>query len=426
MPKVILVIGACGLDRLLSVSSFPEPDAKVRTTSYHEAGGGNAANCAHAMALLKDAKFLKNEDEGCIVIKLLTKVGDDSIGAQLVQELLEAGVDVTSPLFRYGERGTTTSFTTVIVSDTEFTRTCMHTPGTCGGLTLDDLAHVDMDDVFSDHVVHVHSDGRYADVSIVLAREARRRGISVSVDPEKDRFSNEQDELLELATTIILNAHEMEDYWQRRTVMLEEKHCRAPLAKPTVIFSRTNHSGVIGVTDSILANCIRPSSFYIRWMGKAQIERDIVITKGSLGALHVQPESFQDFEEGDGGATLSIESRHDGTLSIDYTESDGTFHTRTHYRVQSCGVLTNVAVVDTTGAGDAFLGGYLLVKTCTTTATCVSAINFGSWVAGKKLEGPGARMTLPRASQVDNQLGCTGMQVANSLKERLGLFGARL
>ena len=43
---VILVIGACALDRLLTVSSYPEPDAKIRTNSYNEQGGGNAANTA--------------------------------------------------------------------------------------------------------------------------------------------------------------------------------------------------------------------------------------------------------------------------------------------------------------------------------------------------------------------------------------------
>jgi hypothetical protein len=43
---VILVIGSCGLDRLLTVSSYPAADAKIRTNSYNEVGGGNAANTA--------------------------------------------------------------------------------------------------------------------------------------------------------------------------------------------------------------------------------------------------------------------------------------------------------------------------------------------------------------------------------------------
>jgi hypothetical protein len=43
---VILLIGSCGLDRLLTVSNYPAADAKVRTTSYNERGGGNSANTA--------------------------------------------------------------------------------------------------------------------------------------------------------------------------------------------------------------------------------------------------------------------------------------------------------------------------------------------------------------------------------------------
>ena len=43
---VILLIGSCGLDRLLTVSKYPAADAKIRTTSYNERGGGNSANTA--------------------------------------------------------------------------------------------------------------------------------------------------------------------------------------------------------------------------------------------------------------------------------------------------------------------------------------------------------------------------------------------
>ena len=38
--KIILVVGSLGLDRLLSVKTYPSPDSKVLTTSYNEVGGG--------------------------------------------------------------------------------------------------------------------------------------------------------------------------------------------------------------------------------------------------------------------------------------------------------------------------------------------------------------------------------------------------
>lgn len=43
---VVLLVGSCGLDRLLTVSSYPAADSKIRTTSYNEVGGGNTANTA--------------------------------------------------------------------------------------------------------------------------------------------------------------------------------------------------------------------------------------------------------------------------------------------------------------------------------------------------------------------------------------------
>jgi sugar/nucleoside kinase (ribokinase family) len=183
--QVVLVIGACGLDRLLTVPAYPTADAKVRTTAYNEIGGGNAANTATAMALLSGASFLRDKNMN-IRTKLLTKVGDDYIGKQLIEELKDAGVDLTCPLFRIGEKGTTTGITSIIVSELEQTRTCLHTYGTCGELTLQDVASVNMDEIF-EHVVHFHSDSRHTDAALVLAREARKRGIPVSLDVEKDR-----------------------------------------------------------------------------------------------------------------------------------------------------------------------------------------------------------------------------------------------
>ena len=74
--KVILSIGACGLDRLLTLERHPVPDEKVKTTAYNEVGGGNAANTATAIALLSQASIFG----GQFTVKLLAKVGDNIIG----------------------------------------------------------------------------------------------------------------------------------------------------------------------------------------------------------------------------------------------------------------------------------------------------------------------------------------------------------
>ena len=50
------------------------------------------------------------------------------------------------------------------------------------------------------------------------------------------------------------------------------------------------------------------------------------------------------------------------------------------------------------------MGGYYLMV-ARTSGTVPLALDFGSWVGGKKVEGPGARSALPQASQVDEKLG---------------------
>lgn len=76
---VILVIGACALDRILAVESYPKADAKVRSTSYHEMGGGNAANTATACSLLASSSYLSSSNVGKLKVKLSTKIGSDTI-----------------------------------------------------------------------------------------------------------------------------------------------------------------------------------------------------------------------------------------------------------------------------------------------------------------------------------------------------------
>jgi sugar/nucleoside kinase (ribokinase family) len=423
--KVVLLVGSCGLDRLLSVHIFPNADAKVRTTAYHEVGGGNAANTASAMALLKDAAFLSGHPK--LKIKVLTKLGDDYVGKQLAQELEQSGVDISSPLFLYAGRGTTTSFTTIIVSDSEFTRTCIHTPGTCGELSVEDVNRVDMDDVFA-NVVHMHSDCRHTDASLVLAIEARKRGITVSVDAEKDRHIKSQHSLLELATTLFTNSSQLQDYFDKRTRDLETLHKQESPPEPIISECSTvnDKSAVVAQT---LAHSVNPSSFYLRWHGASQLQKDVVITKGSMGAIRIKPESFA---AEDGSISTSGENSISNTASTD--ENDTTICVEQHsvrrsddnkiarYKVQTAGVLKNVDIVDTTGAGDAFIGGYLLSSLVYSDKPQM-ALNFGAWVGGRKLGGPGARSTLPKSVDVDELLGQTPVEVEQHLQEVLGSFG---
>ena len=113
------------------------------------------------------------------------------------------------------------------------------------------------------------------------------------------------------------------------------------------------------------------------------------------------------------------------------------------YNVHSVGILRDATVVDTTGAGDAFIAGYImsLVAQNLPFDHCISfdrdngnahdntsddalcnltmfRLRFASWVAGRKLGGPGAQGALPSAKDVDECLGTTYA----SVQEMLGVL----
>ena len=119
------------------------------------------------------------------------------------------------------------------------------------------------------------------------------------------------------------------------------------------------------------------------------------------------------------------------------------------YNVHSVGTLRNATVVDTTGAGDAFIAGYnmSLVAQNLPFDHCISfdrdnssnnnnadddisddalcnltmfRLRFASWVAGRKLGGPGAQGALPFAKDVDECLGITYASVQEKLALLVG------
>lgn len=100
---------------------------------------------------------------------------------------------------------------------------------------------------------------------------------------------------------------------------------------------------------------------------------------------------------------------------------------KTEYRVHQTGVLKNLEIVDTTGAGDAFIGGYVMANIASSNEIedrVQFALEFGSWVGGRKLEGPGARRALPTGLVVDETLGLNAGIVKNSLREMLSRFAS--
>ena len=60
------------------------------------------------------------------VVRLVSKVGADSIGQSILEELRAEGIDCSS--VKVGCRESTSAFTYIIVDSKTETRTCIHTP----------------------------------------------------------------------------------------------------------------------------------------------------------------------------------------------------------------------------------------------------------------------------------------------------------
>eukprot|EP00934_Nitzschia_sp_Nitz4_P008782 Nitzschia sp. Nitz4//scaffold20_size174350//27134//28802//NITZ4_002083-RA/size174350-augustus-gene-0.44-mRNA-1//-1//CDS//3329541752//8772//frame0 len=428
-PDVVLVVGSCGLDRLLTVSEYPAEDAKVRTTTYTEVGGGNAANTAAAMGRLTQASFLQRR----VSIQFLGKVGGDSVGQQLLQELQASSVDISSPLCLRGPPGSTTAFTTILVSAKDHTRTCIHTPGTCGELQVEDINRVDLDQVFA-NVVHLHSDSRHSAASLLLAQHAKRRGITVSIDCEKDRHSPELDALLPLCDYVFTNANYLGAYVERRTREMEQHLSVDSLPAPTF------DTSVVDSSSHLMAQSLVPIAFLNRWYYPQNEKRDssnrrrrqVIVTQGDKGALHYQATSAvvevgveRQTTDPLNQVVLSPPQQVQSLCSIMHRYNHGTRENpRLHdiqYEVRGVGILQGTTVVDTTGSGDAFIGGYLLTTILPHPDTMLS-LRFGSWVAGRKVSGPGARTALPTGAEVDDLLGKDMKTVNSKLSQVLSNF----
>ena len=119
--------------------------------------------------------------------------------------------------------------------------------------------------------------------------------------------------------------------------------------------------------------------------------------------------------------TMTAKGKHELIISQQiYTCNNGNGKDKTpigekKYRILVVGTLQDLTVVDTTGAGDAFIGGFIFSRQFLTPASILDErarilfqLRFGSWVAGRKIGGVGARDTLPTVEETNSMLGTCG------------------
>ncbi|CAH9129446.1 unnamed protein product [Cuscuta epithymum] len=343
--RIVLGVGSTLVDFLAAVASYPKPDDKIRSTSFEVQGGGNAGN-----ALTCAARLGLNP-------RIISKVANDSQGKGILDELEEDGVDTS---FMVVSDGGNSPFTYVIVDNQTKTQTCIHTPGN-PPMIPEDLSQSNLMSAI-DGVRVAYFDGRLHETALVVAKEASRRRIPILIDAERIREG--LDGLLKFASYVVCSA-EFPQAWSNAPTLpsaLVSMLLRLPNVKFVVV--------TLGEEGCIMLEAAEPESaqseeidvddLYERMMEK----KDVNVTIPTCITSH--PAKLQ----AKGIGTMS------GRLLVGTAEKIPSFE-----------------LVDTTGAGDAFIGA-VLYSICADMPP-EKMLTFAAQVAAIGCRSLGARAGLP-------------------------------
>lgn len=371
---VIVGVGSAGVDYLASIAAFPEPDAKLRTDAFETQGGGNCGNALTATARL-----------GCRP-RILTKLSDDGAGKAIVDEFEADGVDTSAIVI---EKGKSSPFTYIIVDRAGATRTCIHTPGP-------DFPERELDD---DAVAALltgaslaYFDGRLTEVAIKVALEARERGIPVLVEGE--RLRDNLDVLLALGDHVCTSAGYPRDATGEEDTETAMVAMLAGLPRAKTLVTTLGSRGAVMVArvDDWEEAC------------ETTTLRELAASLEAEAKAKKNPNETDGATDGDGAAVpLPAAPATSATVYLsDAGEDAATKLGPVRVTFAPAAAMRAEQVVDTTGAGDSFIGSF-----CFGVATGMAppaAMRLGAYVAARKCTVLGARPGLPRRDTVPEEL----------------------
>lgn len=257
--------------------------------------------------------------------QIVTKIGGDEIGAEIKRSLCTEGAVVGSRWLLCDPPTSPAAFTYVIVDTRNGTRTCIHTP------SLSELAPTEMDAAMVSSAVLLHLDSRHTAAAAQLAQLARKRGVPVSLDVEKARPGLTA--LFPMVDILVTNTS----------------------------FPR-EHTGVVNDNPAVALATMLTKHCVAAWVA--------VSTLGERGCVAVV-------------RTASVPAAVTAGTATEIIVDGVSFQSLV------CPASAVHSVVDTTGAGDVFIAGFL---SAIVRAWSVSeALIFGSRCAAWKIEREGAR-----------------------------------
>ncbi|KAL5711813.1 hypothetical protein ACHQM5_014052 [Ranunculus cassubicifolius] len=344
---IVLGVGATCIDYLATVDSYPNPDDKIRSTSLKIQGGGNAGN-----ALTCAARLGLNP-------RLISKVAGDAQGRGILEELELDGVDTSH--FVVAKEGNS-PFTYVIVDKQTKTRTCIHTP-VFPPMTPDELSQSSLESAL-DNARLVYFDARLYETALVVGKEAIERKIPILVDAEKKREG--LDDLLNLADYVVCSAKFPQQWTEAPTLPSALVTMLLRLPKLKFVIVTLGEDGCIMLERSLNGS---PE------LEEADIDSLVELLKQNVDSSRVDPTCITS------KSVMSLKANKIGTIT-------GTL------RIGTAEKIPPSELIDTTGAGDAFIGAVLYALCAEKSPETM--LPFAATVAAAACRALGARTGLPR------------------------------
>ncbi|CAK7349485.1 unnamed protein product [Dovyalis caffra] len=320
---VQLGCGAASVDFLAAVASYPKPDDKIRSTSLKVEGGGNAGN-----ALTCAARLGLNP-------RLISK-------ARLIYTLSQAFIHfdrlLSWTLYVVSKDGNS-PFTYVIVDNETKTRTCIHTPG-YPPLIPDELSRSELLSAL-DGARLVYFDGRLHETAIVVAQEAARKNIPILIDAERKREG--LDDLLLLASYAVCSKKFPQAWTEAPSVPSALVSMLLRLPKIKFVIVTMGEDGCIMLERSTEGECTLLSFASKGQKAPASEEKDV--------------ESLLESLKQNKDDNIAIPTCYASPLTKIRSNGIGTVSGRLF--VGTAEKIPPPELVDTTGAGDAFIGAVL-------------------------------------------------------------------
>ena len=326
----VLIFGAVCLDYIAQVNHFPRPDEKLRTNSLTICGGGNAGNTATCLSRLG------------IKLKLLAKIGTDLNGEKILQDFQnEKNIDTTFLLIKLS----VITPSTYVIADLESkTRTCLNSAQN------EQILVNDIDSNCLDQINFIHFDSRSTEAAVHLAKLAKDKSITCSLDLERDRPY--LDQLIPLMNYI----------------MTTENYSRHVCHDPSPVHTA------------------------IRFLETCQF---VIVTCGKNGSMLIEKFNQKAYTQ------IENPTNHESVVTreiLHMNKQDLIIWHCTAWSIQS------EDIIDTTGSGDAFIGGIIYGLLSKEVWSRTKLLRFASYIAMCKLKGIGSRSSLPSLCDIDMNL----------------------